>query len=224
MTLIITIVILLILYYTTIMVIIRPRRDDEFITIQPPEIELKEDNCIDPSIHAIACLLGSSNEALKTAKFVQTIKNNDTRQYILQYLKQYNIILFDKVMALEGVDLNAEEGFVSEIIGSENVKREYPLTPEEELLKGDIPFSEFGELDFSGVTNFTEYFNNLANSYIVKTVTTIQERKIEETASKLLHSSISSKSPQKLEKTFKEGEHVAQQIVNDITAKKEQNN
>lgn len=227
MKIIIFIGITALLYYLLISLVIKysSRKKKDQIVITPSKkkaITNKEKE--DTILYAIAGLLSDSDDPMKSAKFIVGTSKS-TKAFIMEYLQEFNPKLHDKIMALDGIDLEDIPPFESHIIETSEDFTTYDrgeLTKEEDILLGGIAYYKYrNELNFSGVTNYCEYFNSLETDFIARELSDIEIQEIEESKQRILNTK---KTSSDIKKIFKAGSKTANSIYDEITSNKDQNN
>lgn len=232
MKIIIYIIVSAILYYLLITLVIKLsllRKDEELVLITPPVKKAVGRNNPDSAILAIACLLANSGDIMKSAKFIADQTSLEVKEFILEYLQDFNPGLHDKILALDGVNLNEVEPFESEII---NIEEDYiacaknDLAPEEDILMGGIAYYKYrNELNFEGVSNHCEYFNKLETEFIARELSEIERLEIGKSTELILNIPVSPKknSPtHDINKIFKAGIKTASSIYEEVIKKNQE--
>lgn len=244
MTAIIIFSFLLVLYFIIIGILIKRGRvkDNNTIRILPPDINeeiqilpsknQKTDILLtlppnnDPYLQMIAeYLLNQKNEPFKIIKFLDIFPDPEEKSFLIDYIKYYDLKLFDTISALSGVDLEDIEEFSSTEVFIENPGFNHEtgnplLTPKEELVYGGIPYELFEEeIQFTDVNSFGEYVDQLYELYISRVLSADELKQINEAANKITRpfqlypDSSSLQSPVKL---FQKGETIAQELQEEI--------
>lgn len=233
MKIIIYIIVSAILYYLLITLVIKLsllRKDEELVLITPPVKKAVGRNSPDSAIlKAIACLLANSGDIMKSAKFIADQTSLEVKDFILEYLQDFNPGLHDKILALDGVNLNEVEPFESEII---HIEEDYmacaknDLAPEEDILMGGIAYYKYrNELNFEGVSNHCEYFNKLETEFIARELSEIERLEIGKSTERILNIPVSPKknSPtHDINKIFKAGIKTASSIYEEVIKKNQE--
>lgn len=229
MKIIIYIIVSAILYYLLITLVIKLsllRKDEELVLITPPVKKAVGRNNPDSAIlKAIACLLSDSGDIMKSARFIADQSSFEVKEFILEYLQDFNPGLHDKILALDSVDLDEVEPFESEIIHVEEdyiARAKNDLSPEEEMLIGGIAYYKYrDDLNFAGVSNHCEYFNKLETEFIARELSEIERLEIEKSTERILNIPFSPKknSSNDINKIFKAGIKTATSICNEVIKK-----
>ena len=233
MKIIIYIIVSAILYYLLITLVIKLsllRKDEELVLITPPVKKTVVRNNSDSAIlKAIARLLLNTDDILKSAKFIADQTSLEVKEFILEYLHDFNPELHDKILALNAVDLNEVEPFESKIIDVEEDYIAYTkndLSPEEDILMGGVAFYKYkSDLNFEGISNYCEYFNKLETEFIARELSEIEKLEIEKSKIRILNIPVSSKknsSTDQINKIFKAGIKTATSICNEAIKKKQE--
>ena len=231
-----------IIYFIVAIIIIK-NKNTGLLTILPPSEGLptspisdsllpQEEDTLPPShpvnfyLNRIAkLLLESPDEPLKIAHFLDSLTLKDDRIFLLNYLQKNNQKLYDTVSSLSAIDTNDIESFRSyeremHTPDQRNDNDILPLSPEENLLMGGIPFDFFyEEMLKTGFTDFSEFINHITETYIVKTLSQLQLQHIDEVGSKILTTPTSTRksfSLKDIRNTFEEGEIVASDIQKEL--------